>query len=139
MPTVHYQFELDYPHDGEGRRFPRLTFRLSSPRDATSFLDVEAYLGSGSERSLFNGRRGAVLGIDILSGGRIRYQSAAGGHLSATIHPVRLVHEELGAFDLEVGFTSTEIERNLLGRDFFNLVQIGFRENHLRFYVTPKP
>jgi hypothetical protein len=38
-----------------------------------------------------------------------------------------------------VGFSSGEIHRNLLGRDFFNLAQIGFRERHLTFFITPSP
>jgi len=32
-----------------------------------------------------------------------------------------------------------EISRNLIGRDFFNLVQVGFREKYLTFYLTPTP
>jgi hypothetical protein len=32
-----------------------------------------------------------------------------------------------------------DIQRNLLGRDFFDLVQVGFRENHSEFYVEPSP
>ncbi len=139
MPTVSYDLELDYAHDRDGKRFPRLAFRLANPGVSTRTLDVLAYLDSGSERSLFNGWLGTALGIDILTGRRIRYESAAGGHVSATIHPVRLVHDDLGTFDLEIGFTTSEIQRNLLGRDFFNLAQIGFRENHLCFYVTPAP
>ena len=139
MPTVSYDFKLDYACDRDGNRFPRLAFRLSSPGTSKRALDVLAYLDSGSERSLFNGWLAAGLGIDILSGPLIKYESAAGGHLSATIHPVRLIHDDLGTFDLEIGFTSGEIQRNLLGRDFFNLIQIGFRENHLCFYVTPSP
>jgi hypothetical protein len=49
------------------------------------------------------------------------------------------MHPDLGSFTLEVGFSSTDIHRNLLGRDFFNLAQIGFRERFLTLYVTPAP
>ena len=42
--------------------------------------------------------------------------------LTATSHPVRLSHSDPGDFELEVGFTSVRIKRNLLGRDFFNLL-----------------
>ena len=59
--------------------------------------------------------------------------------LTATIHPVRLTHSDLGDFELEVGFTSVNIKRNLLGRDFFNLLQIGFRERRQMFYVSLEP
>ena len=75
----------------------------------------------------------------VFAGKRIEYHSAIGGRLSATIHPIRLVHDDIGEFHLDVGFTSSAISRSLLGRDFFNLIQIGFRERHLTFYVDPSP
>ena len=34
---------------------------------------------------------------------------------------------------------SVRIKRNLLGRDFFNLLQIGFRERRQVFYVSLEP
>jgi len=137
--TVTYEHLLAYVHDRDGKRFPRLTFRLSSAADPTRAMDVEAYLDSGAEKSLFDGRIAAILGIDVLAGPRIRYESAAGSSFAATIHPVRLVHDDLGSYELDVGFTSAEIKRNLLGRDFFNINQIGFRENQLSFFITSRP
>lgn len=139
MWTASYEYRMEYGHDREGRRFPTLTFRMLTPVDSSSIVDVEAYLDCGAERSLFDGRIGGLLGIDLLSGQPLRYESATGSGLSANIHPVRLVHAELGTFDLRAGFTTGELRRNLLGRDFFNLVQIGFRENQLAFFVTPTP
>jgi hypothetical protein len=62
-----------------------------------------------------------------------------GAGVEARLHWVRLSHPELGDFDLEIGFTESPISRNLLGRDFFNLIQIGFRERYLTFYATPTP
>jgi hypothetical protein len=44
-----------------------------------------------------------------------------------------------GDFNLEIGFTDRQIRRNLLGRDFFNLVQIGFREHQLQYYLNTTP
>jgi len=79
------------------------------------------------------------LGIDILAGPRLVLQTTLGNRLEATLHPVRFMHPDLGSFTLEVGFSSTDIHRNLLGRDFFNLAQIGFRERFLTLYVTPAP
>ena len=52
---------------------------------------------------------------------------------------MRLFHGDLGEFELEIGFSESPIRRNILGRDFFNLLQIGFRERYLVFYVTPTP
>ena len=143
MITVSYEYRFEYAHDPDGSRFPRLEVRVSSPqtngkrRDAP--IDVWAYLDSGAERSLFNGWIGAALGIDILDGPSIVYETGSGAPLSATLHPIRLFHPDLGELDLEAGLSTSEIPRNLLGRDFFDLVQIGFREHHLAFYLTPSP
>ena len=41
--------------------------------------------------------------------------------------------------DLDIGFSTVPLRRNLLGRDFFNLVQIGFRERQQVFYVRGEP
>jgi len=136
MITVSYEHYFEYAYDKNGKRFPRLGFRLSHLAHPEKAMDVDAYVDNGSERSLFNGWIGAALGIDILDGSRVMYESAAGSSLIATIHPVRLVHEELGTFELEVGFSTSEISRNLLGRDFFDFAQIGFREHHLCFFIS---
>lgn len=109
MPDVSYDHAFEYAYDDFGNRVPRLMFRASNPEDSTVAVDVEAHLDSGAEKSLFNGEIGTTLGIDVLAGKRIAYQSAVGVQLTATIHPLRLVHDDLGVFDLEVGFTSVEL------------------------------
>lgn len=139
MYAVTYERRLAYAYDRDGKRFPRLTFRISSATDPSRAMDVEAHLDSGAEKSLFDGRIAAVLGFDVLDGPRMRYESATGSSFTATLHPVRLVHDDLGSYELDVGFTSSAFKRNLLGRDFFNLNQIGFRENRLSFLITPRP
>lgn len=139
MVTVSYDHELAYAHEPNGNRSPQLTFRVSNPAQPTNAIDVDAYVDSGADGSLLNGWIARVLGIDVLSGYKKTYQPTAGPGIDATHHAVRLEHANLGVFELEVGFTLGEIRRNLLGRDFFNLVQIGFRERHLAFYVSPRP
>lgn len=139
MPTIHYPFQINYSYDEDGNLLPRLAFAVSRPRSPGRLIDVDPYLDSGAERSLFDGWIGTALGLDLLSGPRIGYKTTMGTVLTATIHPVRLSHTDLGDFDLEVGFASVSLKRNLLGRDFFNLVQIGFRERHRAFFVSPEP
>jgi hypothetical protein len=97
--------------------------------------DVIAYLDSGAQRSLFDGTLARLIGLDLLTGSRLSFTSAAGFSIEAMVHPVRLSHPEIGHFDLAIGFSTVPLRRNLLGRDFFNLVQIGFRERHQMFYV----
>jgi len=138
LVKVSYEYRFEYAHDPDGR-FPRLEVRVAKTGTPAEPIDVWAYLDSGAERSLFNGWIGAALGIDILEGPPIVYETGSGAPLSATLHSVRLFHPDLGEFDLEIGLSSSEIPRNLLGRDFFDLVQIGFREHHLAFFLTPRP
>lgn len=139
MLAVSYQFEFLYSYDTTGKVFPRLEFQVSDPGNPGETIDIQTYLDCGAERSLLNGWIGAALGIDVLGGKPVTYQTGAGTLLSAALHTVRLLHPDLGEFDLEVGFSAGEVPRNLLGRDFFDLAQIGFREHHLAFFVTPSP
>jgi len=139
VPTVAYTYRFPYGYSPQGRPFPILSIRLLNPSDTARSVEVAAYLDSDTERSLFDGTLALALGIDLLRGQRISYSSATGTGMDAFLHPVKIRHPELGQFDLEVGFSSVTLARNLLGRDFFNLVQIGFREHHLIFYVTPEP
>ncbi len=139
MTTVSYAYEFEYSYDDDGRRRPLLKLRLASLAEPALVVDVEAVLDSGAERSLIDGRIGAALGLDILRGSRLTFETMAGGVLPATLHTVQISHLKLGTFEFEIAFSTGEIRRNLLGRDFFDLAQIGFREHHLTFFVTPTP
>ena len=139
MTTVSYSRRFNYLYDLQNQRFPGLPLRISSPNHPEQELDIDAGLDSGAQRSLFNGEIGRVLGLDLFSGREVAYVSTTGVSVIARMHPVSLSHPALGRFRLEVGFSTTHIRRNLLGRDLFNLIQIGFRERHLTFYVTPTP
>ncbi len=139
MPSVSYEHSFDYGFDAEGRLRPILRFLLSNITEPSTAVELEATLDSGAERSLLNGQIGVALGLDVLRGPRLSFSTMGGGLLPATLHLVRLSHADLGTFELELAFSTVEIERNLLGRDFFDLVQVGFREHHLTFFVTPIP
>ncbi len=137
--TVSYEHQFDYFHDQRGERFPALQIRIATPGNPEQALDIDAYIDSGAERSLLDGSIGRALGLDLFAGRQIPYVSTIGVRMEGWLHRVRLSHPDLGYFELEVGFSTGTIRRNLLGRDFFNLIQIGFRERHLAFYVTPTP
>ncbi len=62
-----------------------------------------------------------------------------GSSLDARTLPVVLAHRDLGEFSIDLRFSMNPLQRNLLGRDFFNLVQIGFRERFLETYLTATP
>ncbi len=139
MNDVSYVHRFQYGYDEGGGRLPLLKLRLSNITDPALVVDVEATLASGAERTLIDGHLGVALGLDVLRGPQLTFETMAGGFFPATLHLVQLSHLALGTFTLEVAFSTGEIRRNLLGRDFFDLVQIEFREHHLTFYVTPSP
>ncbi len=139
MATVSYTHRFDYGWDENGNRLPLLKFRLASVGEPTLMIDTEAAVDSGAERSLLDGRIGVALGLDLLRGRQLTFETMAGSVFPTTLHTVEISHRELGKFELEVAFSTAEIRRNLLGRDFFDLVQIGFREHHLTLFVTPSP
>jgi hypothetical protein len=139
MVHVTYSNEFNYLRTARRHLFPGLTIRVQKAHGPDNTVEIEAHLDSGAEYSLFDGEIAGAIGLDLLSGGRRRYAATHGEALEARIHQVTLVHPELGSSSLPVGFSTVKIRRNLLGRDFFNLIQIGFRERQLSFYVTPTP
>jgi hypothetical protein len=115
MVRVEYDHEILYADDPNGRQYPRLTLRLMNPADAERAVDLDAYLDSGAERSLFDGRLAPLLGIeDLFAGQEVTFQSTVGAALAARLHPVRLSHPSLGTFDVQVGFSTGPIGRLLL-------------------------
>ena len=138
MVTVEYSHRFYYREMIEGRS-PVLTATLSKVEGGVVSIDVDAYLDSGATISLFNDSFLRALSIPLINHRRTSFASTAGNSIDAYLHRVRLTLLEVGAFDLDIGFSSTPIHRNLLGRDFFNLVQIGFRERQLEYYLNPRP
>ena len=138
MVTVIYQHECNYRDLGTGE-VPVLALSISLLGSPQNTIDVDAYLDSGTGISLFNGFIISSLGGELLNDSRRPYRSTTGVEIFGYLHRVRLAVPEVGNFELEVGFSDREIQRNLLGRDFFNLVQIGFRERRLQYYLNTTP
>jgi hypothetical protein len=139
MTTVTYAHQFSYTYDVLGEPFPILQIEISSAQAPGRRIELEAYLDSGAQSSLFDGTLCRVLGIDLFAGRHRSYGSNAGAPITGFLHPVNLQHAVLGQLQLEVGFSTVTLRRNLLGRDFFNLVQIGFRERQQLFFVTAHP
>lgn len=139
MFPVTYTHQHGYLYVGRDRHFPGLVIQVQNPDAPDRLVEVQGHLDSGAEYSLFNGWIAQSVGLDLYSGPERRYAPTRGDSVDARVHRVMLVHPELGTFDLNIGFSTDQIRRNLLGRDFFNLIQIGFRERHMVFYVTPTP
>jgi len=134
--SIAYEYEFLYSQDEDGKLRPRLTLSVSNTAVTDSSLDIDAYLDTGAEVSLFNGSICQVIGINLLDGEPLHFRSTNSASVEARLHEVRLAHPDLGVFSLTLGFTIQQITRNLLGRDFFDLIQIGFREHHAKFFVA---
>lgn len=138
MPTVAYPHEFPYRQSPAGGTFPILPITIGTPHQLTRSADVIAYLDSGAQRSLsarWRRRSGWTCSGDV----DCHSPPPRDSSIEAIIHPVRLFHPDLGDFNLEIGFSTIPLRRNLLGRDFFSLVQIGFRERRQVFYVRAEP
>jgi hypothetical protein len=138
MATVDYPFQFAYPFI-DAAWFPVLKVQVEARAGEGRPVEVDAFLDSGAQRSLFGGWIATAIGLNLLEGAVKRYSPIAGPAIQARLHTVRLVHDDLGAFELEIGFSLEPISRNLLGRDFFDLIQVGFRERQLTLYINPVP
>ena len=139
MPTINYDYELPYTLDVNGRAYPRLLLQLTRDAPDAVQLDVDAYLDSGAERTVFQGQLAVALGLDLAGADQQTLVGAGGQALPVRVHSARLIHEDLGTFDLAVGFAEFPLRRNLLGRDYFALIQVGFREHLRTLYFSSAP
>jgi hypothetical protein len=135
---------VDYQHSFNYRQFPAGSFpivpvRITRQDNRELAIDTDAYLDSGAQLSLFDGRLLTALEIDVVNQRAVPYSPTFGGSITGYLHDVRLSIPDICDFNLAIGFSEMEIRRNLLGRDFFNLVQIGFREHQLQYYLTTYP
>ena len=136
MNFVAFEHAFEYPFDARGTRVPALRFRVSSPPSREQGVDVFAALDTGAERSIFVGELAPAIGLDLLGGRTMEFRSAAGLTVATRLHKVRFEHEVLEPMELEVAFSTGALSRNLLGRDFFELFQVGFREQWMEFYLS---
>ena len=135
MPVVTYRYAFPYRLiPGEARDFPAIPVRLIS---AHGMIDFLAILDSGSEQSLFDGTLLAPIGLSLFQGKLISLRSL-GGTVDAYQHAVE-IEVQGHRFPCEICFSSQPIRHNLLGRNFFTHIQLGFRERHLEIYFEPNP
>ena len=101
-------------------------------------LEVQCHLDSGAEVSLFDGQIAHGTGLGLQRGDVQVFSASSGAKLAARLHRVRLPHEDLGEFELRVGFSEQQLARNLLGRDFFSLFHVGFQERRSTLLFSPE-
>jgi hypothetical protein len=133
MISVSYTHELPYVY-GRGRPRPTLRLEIRSIPHPTLAIETQADLDSGTDSTIFRGDLCSVIGLELMRGRETTFQTALVNResLVARVHRVKLVHELLGEFEMEAAFATEPIGRNLLGLDFFNVVQIGFQDRQSR-------
>lgn len=139
MVAVDYSFEIPYLIGTNGKSFPGLIITLAEASDLSVAVEIRAELDSGAEYSLVDGEFATTIGLDLSAGSQFRFVTLGGATIDSRILPVVLRHADLGAFRIGLRFSTNKIRRNILGRDFFSLIQIGFRERHLTVYLSSTP
>lgn len=139
MHVVAYSEKHPYRYAELGDMFPVLTVALRNPHNPKDIVEVDAYLDSGAQISVFQGWIPKAIGLDILNGRPWQLRGSSGWNINARRIHVELEYQAGRVFPLEPAFVLDELHRNLLGRDFFDLVQLGFREHHGEFFLEPAP
>jgi hypothetical protein len=138
MISVNYSLEFNY-RNYQDIPFPALTVGVRNPVNGES-VEHDAFLDSGAVRSVFFGTIPETLGLNILDGEEWTFHTNAGHSIEARILPIQIVLTEDGiqsVFNLPLAFSMVDLQRNLLGRDFFDRIQVGFRESQSRFFIEP--
>jgi hypothetical protein len=143
MVLVEYLHRYPY-RDYAGRLFPFFVVTLRNPDNGLE-VEQDAFLDSGASRSLFRGEVAGMLGLELLAGEPLEFSTNTGQVVTARIHTVQIALPESEdqpgpqPFNLSLAFSLSDLGRNLFGRDFFDLVQIGFREHESEFFLSPDP
>ena len=139
MPTIEYRHQFPYLYGEDRGQFPGLLIDLCRPGELEEYVTIQAHLDTGAEYSLFDGELATGIGLRLMEGEDFAFSFTSGEPLIAKRHRVAVGHSELGRFELVVAFSTSRIRRNILGRDFLGLVQVGFRECQGELYLTPTP
>ena len=134
--VISFDHEVEYLDTPDGRA-PALMVAIENPRRPGRSMESIAYLDTGAERTLFDGEMAESLGINIFDGRKVLCSPTRGGSFGAREHEVILSHPSIGRLRLTVYFSEEPIRRMLLGRDFFELMQIGFRQYEQMFFLSP--
>jgi hypothetical protein len=135
--TITFDHDLDYLDTSFGWA-PALLVTLGNPQRPGESIDALGFLDTGAQRTLFDGELTQALGIDIFSGRKQDFSFTQGGSMSAHQHEVVLSHPALGRLSFPVCFSLGPIHRNLFGRDFLELLQVGFRQYDQMFFLSPR-
>jgi hypothetical protein len=135
--VIHFEHDVEYLDTPVGPA-PALMVALANPVRPGRFIDALAYLDTGAQRTVFDGEFAEGLGMDILTGKKVLMGPTQGSSIGTREHRILLSHPVCGTLTLTVCFSEEQIHRNLLGRDFLGLLQVGFRHYDQMFFVSPR-
>ncbi len=138
MDTISYRFRLSYLRRSNGSLFPGLAVELQDPLTGAKTMEIDAELDSGAEYSLFEGSLASAIGLDLFDGRSFAFRLNNGVPLDSRILPVVITHRGLGDFNHNLRFSTAPLNSNILGRDFFDLLIIGFDEHHSEVYLSTR-
>jgi hypothetical protein len=133
--SISFDHDLDYLDTTFGWA-PALVVAVENPQEPGKSYDTVGFLDTGAEMTLFDGELIQVLGIEMLSGKKQDFSFTQGASMSARQHDVFLSHPALGKLRFPVYFSLGPIHRNLFGRDFLELLQVGFRQYDQMFFLS---
>ena len=136
MVTIAYQIAVSYLRRASGSLYPALFVELQNLSNPAKSIQIAAELDSGAEYSLFEGKLAIAIGLDLFGGKPFAFELNNGVALDARILPVAISHDDLGRLNLDARFSTGPLRRNILGRDFFDLLQVGFDEHHSEVYLS---
>lgn len=129
--TVSYAHKFEYRNiPGHEGLYPALLLSIS----ATESVDTVGVIDTGSVRTLFNGELAAAIGLRLEDGTPQALYPINGGVLRTKLLKAHILFNGL-EFDLDICFSEARVNRNLLGRDFLEKIQVGFREHHRLIYL----
>ena len=129
--NVEYEIDKDYTYMSNGNLAPQLIVRISSQNGEP--VEFAAVVDTGAEFSVFKADYLQSLGLNYIDGEKINVSSAC-NTFPVYKHKIILSVLDKINFEVIVGF-SDATRRDLLGRDFLDMVQFGMREHHRQFFL----
>jgi hypothetical protein len=128
--TIDFDKAVGYRYSLSGKLAPIVAMRLSNEKENS--VDVQAYVDTGAEFSLFRADYLNPLGLNLLDGDAEEVSTLVAS-FPIYRHIVRIsLFDEL-RFNLRVGFSDL-IRRDLLGRDILDKVHFAMREHHRQMF-----
>lgn len=131
--TGPWRLEFDYKYSLS--EYPSLPFVLVNPDDVERRIEYTGHIDTGSTHTSLRRDMAAVLGLDLTHGSHMEVYSG-GRKIDGLLKELRMEHEDLGVFMVDVLVRDAGTESFLLGRDILRDLDVAFKFNEPCFYVS---